>query len=127
MEGEFKAWLLIDDGTNIADRFTESTFFYELVDGTPIADNFADLIDGDGITNPINRDAAGGLVGATAVWTNVRADDGNPITFRDCADWSSSDGGIRGQKGDNFASDAFWTQNLALFCNNSLPLYCFQQ
>ena len=57
IDGEFKAWLSVT-GTPVGDRLTQSTVPYVLPDGTRIADDWNDLVDGS-IQAPINVDAMG--------------------------------------------------------------------
>ena len=122
---EFKAWLLTSQVVDISGRLTQNAFGYALVDETPIADDFADLIDGDGITNPIDLDAAGNPVAASNVWTNVKSNNGGSDTA-DCFDWSSSSIQL-GRKGRNDRFDTNWTQSGTDGCEATRPLYCFQQ
>ena len=73
-----------DSKTSVATRLSHSTGSYKLVDGTIIANNWNDLIDGT-IQNPIDKDESGNQVSNGEVWTNTRSN-GNPyygLSFQD--------------------------------------------
>ena len=57
LDGTFRAWLS-DDAESPSTRFTQSTDPYWLVDGTVVADSWADLIHGS-IAHAIDLDEAG--------------------------------------------------------------------
>lgn len=120
---EFKAWLNNLSGPFVSARLTQALGGYALVDGTPIATDFADLTDGNGISAPIDLDAAGGASAGGRVWTNVLSNGGGG--GGSCSDWSST--GSSGKFGDSSKSDGGWTQSGAESCNTPHSLYCFQQ
>lgn len=121
---EFKAWLNNLSGPFVSARLTQALGGYSLVDDTPIATDFADLTDDNGISAPINLDAAGGASAGGRVWTNVLRDGGGS-SGGSCSDWSST--GSSGKYGDSSKSDGGWTQSGADSCNTPHSLYCFQQ
>jgi len=134
--GTFRAW--ISDGTSSpANSFDLSTVPYQLVDddGTTIANNFADLIDG-AIQNPIDKDEngntiSGGISGNFSVWTNTNTD--GTASTNNCNNWSGSGIGQLGVQGITRASDSRWTfipptrPSGSISCDNLARLYCFQQ
>ena len=122
--GSFLAWL--SDGVSApVNSFVQSSVPYQLPDGTIIANNFADLIDG-AIQNPINRDESGNTISSPfLVWTGTNTD--GTASGTDCDNWSSdlsSDFGVSGLLG---ATSSGWTAQRSGGCNNSYRLYCFQQ
>ena len=121
---EFKAWLNIIGGPHVSDRLTQHPGGYALVDGTSIATDFADLIDGDGISAPIDLDAMNTASTAGLVWTNVLANGGS--SGGDCGGWLLGTGDS-GKRGDNSSSTTNWTQSSANSCDAHYSLYCFQQ
>jgi len=60
LPGTYKAWVSTNQANGTpATRFTQSATPYVLVNGTKIANNWADLIDGT-LLAPINRTETGG-------------------------------------------------------------------
>jgi hypothetical protein len=135
LAGTFTAWLSdAYDGPSI--RLPHVSVPYVLVDGSIIAGDWDDLVDGD-IATPIDRDATGAsaLVGGcgSAVWTNSSAL-GTPavsdaLEFA-CYEWTLSLFSRWGVLGDATATDATWTDGGALGlqrCSSSARLYCFER
>lgn len=125
LAGTYRAWLA--DGTGSpSTRFIQSSQPYELVDGTLVANNWADLTDGT-LQNPINRDENGTTVSTpTTVWTNVTTA-GATDTAADCVDWTSDSGGDSGGIGSSTSATSIWTDLGGQGCNLTLLLYCFEQ
>lgn len=111
LPGKYRAWLSDSTGSPVS-RFTHSTTPYMLVDGTIIAENWADLVDGqlndaiylqeDGSPSP----AISSLLGQ--VWTSTdEAGSLNTAGGGDfhCENWSTSDGTIRGLVGSPNSAD----------------------
>ena len=69
LAGTYKAWLS-GATTSAYDRLTHNAGPYVLVDGTKVADDWADFTDGS-FDNPLNKTAAGSTVvsAGTYVWT----------------------------------------------------------
>ena len=127
LTGNYKAWLS-DSSSSPANDFDQGTA-YSLVDGTAIANSFADLTDGS-LLNPINKDETGSTPsGPSFVWTNTNVN-GTP-SGNDCEGWTSNDVGKVGSVGQRTATDIGWTATLTLggtiSCNTLAKLYCFQQ
>ncbi len=150
--GTYVAWLsgrssdgANSDGQDVTDRFTPSAGPYELVNGTKVADSFADLTDGT-LDHAIDRTEVNLTLSSGdehRVWTNTLT---NGLAFdyrRDCAGgggpttWTCSEvsGGTyecrfeSGAFGIATSTTASWTHltdnNTA--CDNLFRLYCFEQ
>jgi cysteine-rich repeat protein len=131
--GVYKAWLSVP-GEGPSTRFTTWNRPYRLVDGTIIADNWADLTDGS-LDAPIDRTelSSPAPTGNTncgggdqpTVWTSTDWD-GTPGNVDACAGWTTEDGsGAWGRAG---ATNIFWTNWCSLGpCSWISTLYCFQQ
>ncbi len=123
LPGTFLVWL--GDGIDSpSTRFNRSNVRYVLVDGTVVANSWADLTDGTLLT-PINLNEFGATVTAK-VWTGVR-ENGN--TYSDpnshCAGWTG--GATTGLYGGTWSSFFAWTADTWDWCGDSYRLYCFQQ
>jgi hypothetical protein len=99
-----------------------------LVNGVPIADNWADLTDGN-IADRLKRNENGQAIAGTNVWTATRANgtaDGGSID-ETCTNWTGTD--RTGATGWSDSLDANWTDASGgvTNCTFSFPLYCFQQ
>ena len=110
--------------TSPAARFNHSTGPYQLVDGTQVADNWADLTDGS-IDHAIDLDQDGLAVGAPPTWTGTRID--GTVDADHCFDWTSSNFGDSGMGGVTTDADNNWTSNLPFPCSVMAHLYCFEQ
>lgn len=122
LEGDFVAWLSTI-GSSVADRLVQSSDPYVLVDGTLIAEDWADLVDGS-ILARINLDASGTPRGGD-VWTGTLATGGS-FTDNDCAGFTSASAGF-GLCGSTATAASQWTENITPACGTSLRLYCFEQ
>jgi len=124
LTGTFKAWVSHSTSTDPNSTFTQSSDPYVLVDGVKIADDWADLIDGNLNASIMVDEDGNALGGLNRVWTNVTtagADEGG----NDCTNWTSVGGSARygwtGHLGD------LWTDSLTESCNTPKRLYCFEQ
>ncbi|MGB5374686.1 MAG: hypothetical protein WBN15_12955 [Polyangiales bacterium] len=122
LEGEFKAWLSTI-ASPVAGRVTRASGPYVLVDGTRVADDWADLVDGS-ILAPINLDA-NGVLRSGEVWTGTLAN-GTSYLADDCAEFTSGATG-RALCGATNSTTATWTENIAPACSTQLGLYCIEQ
>ncbi|GEM_PF-3292704 len=122
LTGTFKAW--VSDGTDSpSTTFTQASVSYKLVNGTTIADDWADLIDGT-IQNAITIDENSATPGApTSVWTGTNTD-GSSNTDH-CSMWASTAGS--GLGGLMSATTSQWTNRTPLSCTVTARLYCFEQ
>lgn len=123
LEGEFKAWLSTI-ASPVADRVTQGSDPYVLVDGTRVADDWSDLVDGS-ILAPINLDA-NGIVVQGEIWTGTLAT-GASFPGSDCAAFTTDSSGVTGRCGASSATNATWTDNISPACSTTLGLYCIEQ
>ncbi len=128
LTGTYKAWLS-DTSDSPSTRFVQATVPYKLVDGTVIANNWADLIDGT-LLAAINVDENGdpGSNGV-AVWTATETDGtliSGATTALTCDNWTlttaQADGGRR-----DFSSFAWTDAGAPNACTGLDHLYCFEQ
>lgn len=131
LQGRFVAWLsggTLD--TQAQDRIENALSPYRLVNGTKVADDFADLTDGS-LDNAINRDENGtSRTGTGNVWTGT-AEDGTGVTGIDnntrCEQWQSSASNRSGRVGSSSASNGDWTNTGTNDgCDVANRLYCVQ-
>lgn len=129
LKGTFVAWLSTDD-VDAASRLQHSARPYKRIDGAPLADNWADFVDGTHL-NPIAITEQGSEVGVGSrcgicpVWT-ATTPMGVGLTD-DCSAWNAPlfDDVV---VGECTVKDARWTQGCALRkCNLSSRLYCVEQ
>ena len=121
--GSFKAWL--SDGTaNAIDRFTYDGPWIR-VDGVRIANNQADLTDGE-LLSALNVDEDGKYLANYGVWTGTSTSGLNNGDH--CAGWTSADGLVSGTFGIVNETDAEWTEDWDRACSDGGGrLYCFSQ
>lgn len=124
---EWKAWISESQYNCPYVTFIRSKTRYELVDGTKIADNFQDLIDGN-LDNPILKNQYNELYYGW-VWTGTNAG-GLWISNGHCDGWTSAEasagGGYAGY--NNYFDDFKWTAYSNIGCEtDELPIYCFEQ
>lgn len=143
LPGTYKAWL---SGSTLASspsvRFTKSTTLpYVLVDGTVIANNWADLTDGT-LQHAINVTELNTPASTNLVYSFTRID-GTPGLFGSsstncyggdchCNNWNSvatqgspTPGSASGQTSK---SNDDWTDySFGNFCGGNYPIYCFEQ
>jgi hypothetical protein len=121
--GTYKAWLS-DDFQSASTRFIHSSGPYVLVDGTMIANNWTDLLDGN-LAHAIDLDENGSSVSGD-VWTGTLSN-GTSSSYN-CSNWTSNVSDDEGNLGLSSAVNAAWTNVASLTCdNNTYHLYCFQQ
>jgi hypothetical protein len=135
LTGTFKAWLS-SSTIAAADRLTHSTDPYLLVDGTRVADDWADLthaqlrssinVDENGTTLPDPVD----LMLGGPVWTGTEFD-GVPYTTpvptagENCNGWT--DLHAYGLAGDRMMTTEQWSIRIGLPCTFQAALYCLEQ
>jgi hypothetical protein len=120
VSGTFKAWLSASDGSPAA-TFSTSAVPYVLVDGTVVAVDWDDLVDGT-LAHPIDEDENGAPVGGD-VWTGT--DPTGNAALATCNDWSSTSGS--GQCGSTSQVGNAWTASSIPRRNIRLRLYCFER
>ncbi len=121
--GTYRAWLA-DTATPAGAGFSAASVPYVLLDGTTIADDFADLTDGT-LAHAIDVDEGGAAVGTASVWTGALAS-GAPAASQ-CLDWTSQASGESGHTGSTGEGGPGWTDGAALACDETARLYCFEQ
>lgn len=122
LQGEYKAWLSTSS-SSVASRLIQHDAPHVRVDGTVIANNWQDLVDGS-IEAPINLDATGIQRGGD-VWTGTLAN-GNSNPGNDCSGFTN--GGIETALcGNVLATGPAWTEEVTPPCYTGLRLYCIQQ
>jgi hypothetical protein len=135
LAGTWTAWLSTSSkdgvpGVDAIDRILDGR--YELVDGTVIADDMADLTDGE-LNAPINLNEFGSKENDDT-WTGTRPD--GTDTGTNCSNWTSSGGeggctegapdcGVYGS--GEHTTNSTWTQfnNVGVKCTEDSSLYCF--
>jgi hypothetical protein len=128
LPGTYKAWL--SDRTSApASRFVPSPGPYRLVNGTTIAGEWGDLMDG-ALRAPIDvTETGGGPSSLPLVWTNTNTDGttwGESVGEH-CANWSTDAPTSNGRGGVATRSDSGWTARFGNPCASRYHLYCFQQ
>lgn len=126
--GTWKAWLS-SSTQSASSRLTHFNGPYMLINGTTIANNWSDLIDGT-LASPINVTEINGLVNIP-VWTNTDISGGiaPKNTTWHCSNWATSSSSRRGNTGETTSSNTRWTTGISELCsqNNYIGLYCFEQ
>jgi hypothetical protein len=137
LPGTYLAWLSTA-ASSPSSRFTQGAGPYMLVDGTYIADSWADLTDGS-LDNPIGLDedgnpAGGGtsacttVLGESAVWSNTAVDGTSLGLAGSCGAWSSNSGVASSEFGNGADTNNGWTNSCnGASCAAAENLYCFQQ
>jgi hypothetical protein len=126
LTGIFKAWISENNiNTAPAIRFDQAALAYRLRDGTKIADNWTDLVDGT-LDSNLNVNENNVNVGTKEVWTNTTTS-GTYDGSNDCNTWT--DGSIipDGRYGMTNSTAAAWTDSDFDGCGTNRRLYCFQQ
>ena len=123
LTGTFFAWL--SDGTGSpSTRFTRSEIPYVMLDGTLVAYDWDDLVDGT-LENPIVENEKGGITTGHAFTNTTRS--GEAWDLMDCTDWTSNFGPIPGN-GYPPNNDETWTEGgRDSNCSDELHLFCFEQ
>ncbi len=145
LAGTYYAWLASSENDAPVVRFEQSTVEYQLPDGTAVASGWDDLVDGQ-LAVPIDQtEEQSSLLGAGCIagdcaWTSVDATGAFnpdspqgtcsnpklPFTNCTCDAWMSADSGP-GLAGFPLVTNSVWTNSLAVQCDISMRLYCFQQ
>lgn len=126
LAGTYLAWISTGAGDQPSSTFTQSTTGYIQVEGTKVADSWADLTDGD-LDTAINVNEFGQNTAATNVWTNVASSGATKASASTCLNWTDGTAGNSGHRGSNTSATATWTDAGTTACNNARRLYCFQQ
>jgi hypothetical protein len=122
----YNVWLsTVDDSPKT--RFVHAPGPYRLVDGTKIADDWADLTDGT-LRQAIDLDEAGNRVPArTPTWTATNEDGTLIDAGHTCGGWITAETGFA-DMGATDRADTFWSWERRFPCaSTGIRLYCFQQ
>lgn len=132
----YKAWLA-DNDSSPNNRFFKNyaNRSYIQRDGSRIADNWEDIVDGDPLSSPIFIYESGEKIkypeDTDYVWTNVNVSGQVNEVDQNCSSWESTSG-TSNTIGNNFFQDLGWTdynhninppENVS--CNQKLYIYCF--
>lgn len=117
----FRAWVSTA-GASASTRMPHGALAYKSPSGLLIATSWTDLTDGN-LVNGIREDETG-LQQIGNTWTGT-ATDGSTGTST-CLDWSSSDGTIKGQRGNVGGNGGGWTNSVQTDCDQPNRLYCFE-
>jgi cysteine-rich repeat protein len=131
LPGEFRAWLSSGQGTPLT-RMIPSLGPYVLRDGTVVADDWGDLVDGI-LHAPIDMTETGGAPLPTknackpsSVYTNTRPDGMIGAIMTDCMNWSTTNGPAH--LGDSKATMMGWSHDCnQTGCLAEAPIYCIEQ
>lgn len=130
--GVYLAWLA--DATKAPGaRMNHHDGPYTLTDGTQIARDWDDLVDG-GLDHTVDRDernvpALGTFIcRGGEVWSNVEAS-GERRQVEACSNWNDASSTNTGTSGNVTNADAAWTEGecMPINCGSQLPFYCVQQ
>ena len=135
LPGTYRAW--ISDATGSpSTRFTQSTIPYVRRDGKLVANNWADLIDGNIVTKidlselktfpGYDDNACGNLKGLTL--TDTATDGTLYNALGSCNNWTSSAANMPTGGGHFSAINNNWSAYVCIYnCSWKKALYCFQQ
>jgi hypothetical protein len=121
--GAWLAWI-VDNKFSPATDFNQSSVPYVLLDGTIVANNWADLVDGT-LAHPIDMNELGGNVGAREAWTG--ATEQGIASGDNCNNWKSNQVAILGTNGVSSVTDYGWSDIWLQYCDRWVSLYCFEQ
>ncbi len=122
--GSWKAWLSTNAGSP-ATTFVQHPGPYALLDGTKIADNWADLTDG-GLDAGISRTEFNSFVPTQSVriWTGTHVN--GQGSLNNCTNFTNGASQAVGETGLVGFTSSAWTVG-GDSCNQSWRLYCFEQ
>jgi hypothetical protein len=124
LPGTYKAWLS-DSTSSPNTRFVKSPGPYQLVDGTRVADNYADLTD-HALDALIDRTEFGQAVTMPfQCWTYTDSNGSAYGGSDHCSNWTSTSG--EGHYGMTITTSHNWSNWNSNPCSQAYRLYCFQQ
>lgn len=135
--GNWRAWLA--DSTLASAPYNKfltyhdnggDQYAFRLLDGSIIADNYTDLLDGS-LKHPINITEFG-MTKNAFVWTNTTAKGsmgGVMIngSSQHCNNWQTNSQTVYGNTGNSGRVDGGWTEGSSQNCKVKAALYCFDQ
>lgn len=128
LTGTFKAWLS-DSVAFPRDRFIHSDVPYILMNKVKIAENWADLIDGN-LNAAITLTEERRVISSTpAVWTNSISNGERYFSslYSTCSNFTSQDSGNSGIAGSSNRKDIGWSYDSYIQCSQPARLYCVEQ
>ncbi len=127
LSGSYMAWVSNNEGSP-STRFVQSNSAYVLVNGTVVANNWADLTDGV-ISAPINVTAIGQSLGSAQSWSNTTVVGGtkyaNPSLS--CQGFTQASASNFAYTGINVGTNSTWTDHSNVSCGSAARLMCFEQ
>ena len=123
LSGIWTAWLS-DESTDAIERIPDGQ--YQLIDGTPVADDKTDLTSG-ALKAPINLTELGNTR-TGFVWTATDPDGTGTDTGNNCNNWTDNSLEFNGDRGITDQRNDAWTyagQGTEAQCNDRNRLYCF--
>ncbi len=117
----FRAWLSTTT-SNARDRLTSVGPWVRL-DGVPVANSKADLIDGT-LFAPINMTELSGLLLVERAWTGTVLD--GTKQSGTCGDWTQATSASSTNVGVTYDAGRMWTNWNSYTCDRSSHLYCFE-
>lgn len=123
----FKAWLS-DGAASPTTRLKHSDERYILVDGTEVAKDWEDLVDGD-LAEAIALTEYGEPYDAvnSQVWTATTVTGKLGDELATCLEWKSEDKKESGGRGSALSVKGLWTESGVLSCGLTARLYCVAQ
>lgn len=126
LAGTYRAWLS-DGDQSPATRFTQASVPYTLVNGTEIAQNWADLTSGT-LRHAIDlMENSSAVTNPTTAWTDTRKSGEAGTTGLNCDGWTSIAAAEAGFYGSATSTASAWTSSYYFNCTSPRRLYCFQQ
>jgi hypothetical protein len=127
--GTYKAWLS-DATTSPVETFNKSEIPYILIDGTIVAQNWGDLVDGNLLTAiNIMEDGGSGGTWGNNVWTHTTVTAYPASTYNPCNGWIDATNSYGSSTGTSSRNDTGWTWDPSngVLCAETKRLYCFEQ
>jgi hypothetical protein len=123
--GTWRAWVA-DATSTPAMRFTRSLHGYVLLDGTKVADDWADLTDGT-LDAPITVTETGASAPVYEAWTGTNTS--GTATTTACGGWTMATSGARPFAAVGGAyTDPRWVDQFLQYCDRTnVTLLCFEQ
>lgn len=123
LSGTFRAWIGTSSYNPSNWNSTPRDVVYKLVDGTKVADNWADLTDAS-LDHSINIDANGNAAMSLDVYTGLR--EGGTPESDTCNEWTADTAAVQANGGRTDQTNSQWTRYNMLTCDSLSRLYCFQ-
>jgi hypothetical protein len=127
LPGTYRAWISDSSGETPTSRLVHSTGPYVLVNGTVVANDWADLTDGN-LQSAIERTPSGSLAPASATWTNTSDDGTTAPDNYSCNNWTSNSPSDVGNAGDVLSNLPRWSYAYMnpWSCSENLRIFCVQ-